>query len=83
MEMRAGLEGLSAYRHTPISISDTIDLQRICSVFPYVDIFIADKAKVNDIKDLDYHKKFSTRVFSGKKEDLDSFIELLKKIVVE
>lgn len=81
LKIQSSLEGLIAYRQSPESINHLIDTLRISSILPYADIFIADKEKVNDIKQLRFDIKYKTRVFSGKKDDLFNFITLLRQII--
>lgn len=81
LKIQSSLEAVTSNRQNNESVSNTMDIMRISSILPYADIFITDKAKVNDIKQLGYDKKYQTKIFSGKKDDLDNLILLLKKIV--
>ncbi|MCF2221029.1 hypothetical protein H9Q08_17220 [Chryseobacterium sp. PS-8] len=59
---------------------DHIDIMRISSYLFSTDIFFTDKKRKHEICELRIDKKYNTIVFSGVQNDLEEFINILKKM---
>lgn len=59
---------------------DHVDFMRISSYFFSSDIFFTDKQRKHEIQELALDKKYNTLVFTGVKNDLLKFIDLLKNL---
>lgn len=59
--------------------SDHIDLTRIATGLPIADILFTDKKRKSEILELELDKKYNTKVFTGKQEDLEECLTELSK----
>lgn len=79
--IRASLEASMACNNKKEIVNDHIDVIRIASALPAVDILLTDGGKANDIRDAKLDKQFGTEVYSSKTTDLTNFTTRLQTLV--
>ncbi|MGA9212487.1 hypothetical protein [Kaistella sp.] len=80
LNIKFSLGAYIAIKNKQENSGDHIDVMRISSYLFSTDIFFTDKKRKHEICELGLDRKYNTLVFSGVKDDLLQFIDLLKKI---
>lgn len=80
LDIRFNITGLMSIYNKKELPSDQIDIGRICTALPISSILLTDKKRKSEVLELKLDKKYDTKVLSGTNEDLENFLEELKKI---
>lgn len=80
LDIRFSMSALISIYGKKETPSDQIDIGRICTALPISSLLFTDKKRKSELLELELDKKYNTKVFSGTNEDLESFLEELKKI---
>jgi len=81
LDIRTSLSAIISVLNKKETVNDQIDIMRISSGLPISDILLTDTARKSEIIELEFDKKYGTKVFSGKKHDLTNLIfELESKV---
>ncbi|RAU81330.1 hypothetical protein [Pontibacter arcticus] len=81
LDIRTSLSGLIAVNNKNENPNDQIDIGRIATGLALSDILLTDSQRKSEIQELGLDSKYRTKVFSGKKKDLEQLIGELKSIV--
>lgn len=80
LNIKFSIGAYMAVKNKAENSGDHIDIMRISSYLSSTDIFFTDKQRKHEICELGLDKKYKTLVFSGVKNDLLKFIDLLKSL---
>lgn len=81
LDIRMSLMALSAVQHKKEQESDHFDFIRLASGLPPSDFLFTDKRRKNELLLLGLDKKYNCKVFSGTKNDLEEFKDVLHLLI--
>lgn len=74
LNIKTRLNIFSALDNKKRSSNDDIDISRATTAFAFSDYFFADKQRKHELVELQFDKRYGTRIFSGTECDLKNFI---------
>ena len=80
LDIRATLIGVMCAENKKEQSNDHIDIMRIATGLPIADFYLTDKQRKHELVENKLHKKYNTKVFSGKQSDLEELLIELKKV---
>lgn len=80
LNIKFSISAYLAVKNKKEDSGDHVDFMRISSYLFSSDIFFTDKQRKYEIQELELDKKYNTLVFTGVKNDLLKFIDLLKNL---
>lgn len=77
LDIRTSLSALISVQNKKETVNDQVDIMRITSGLPISDILLTDATRKREIEELELDRKYDTKVFSGKRDDLEDLIHEL------
>jgi len=81
LDISTSLSALISVQNKNETVNDQVDIMRITSGLPISDILLTDATRKREIEELELDKKYNTKIFSGKKDDLEKLIHELDNIM--